>query len=305
MKKFVIKLLFFFVCVMIMDFAFGHFFSYLRVHAKGGSTANCEYIANSATEDIIILGSSRATHHYVPQIIEDSLGVSCYNCGEEGNGVILAYGRLKMLMNRYTPKLVIYEITPGYDYGVNEPNNRYLSYLRPYYSKSIKELFDTFDDEFSSFKMKSKMYQNTSRLLPNIVDNLIFRNNRKGYEPLYGKIDVLNSQSKKSIQRDNKSFEVDSLKYRYLQSVVELCKVKGSRLIFMISPRYGNVDQFLSDCEPAFNLCKNNSVDLRNNINIPSISQRAEFFQDNGHLNYRGAIAYTQYLIPIIRNVIQ
>lgn len=55
----------------------------------------CEYIANKATDDIIILGSSSATHHYVLQIIEDSLGLSCYNCGEEGNGVVLAYGRLK------------------------------------------------------------------------------------------------------------------------------------------------------------------------------------------------------------------
>ena len=150
MKKFLLKVLLFFACVVVMDLAFGQFFSFWRTHAKGGSTANCEYIANRATEDIIILGSSRATHHYVPQIIEDSLGMSCYNCGEEGNGVVLAYGRLKMLTDRYKPRLVIYEITPGYDYGTKEPNNKYLGYLRAYYNKDgISELFNDFDGDLS------------------------------------------------------------------------------------------------------------------------------------------------------------
>ncbi len=130
MKRFLLKVLLFFACVVVMDNVLGYGFSWLRVNAKGGSTANCEYIANRANEDIIILGSSRAAHHYVPKIIEDSLGMSCYNCGEEGNGVILAYGRLKMLTNRYKPKLIMYEITPGYDYGTIEPNTKFLGYLR-------------------------------------------------------------------------------------------------------------------------------------------------------------------------------
>lgn len=148
MKRFIAKVLFFFSLVVLMDITFGFVFSALRAYAKGGSTENCEYIDNRSTDDIIILGSSRATHHYVPQIIEDSLGVSCYNCGEEGNGIVLAYGRYKMLTGRYKSRLIIYEVTPGYDYGTNEPNTKYLGYLRPYYKKiGIKEIFDDFDDE--------------------------------------------------------------------------------------------------------------------------------------------------------------
>ena len=218
MKKFVLKVLLFFTCVVVMDYAFGQFFSYLRAHAKGGSTANCEYIANRANEDIIILGSSRATHHYVPQIIEDSLGLSCYNCGEEGNGVILAYGRLKMLTNRYKPKLILYEITSGYDYELFEANTKYLGYLRQYYDKEgIKELFDDFDDELSSLKMKSKMYQNTSRLLPNLLDNAIMRDIHQGYDPLYGHLDSLSVADHKV-----KNMIIDSLKLGYVEKILKL-----------------------------------------------------------------------------------
>lgn len=49
-------------------------------------------------------------NHYVPRVISDSLGMTCFNAGEDGNCIILAYGYLQMIMKRHVPKLVIYEI---------------------------------------------------------------------------------------------------------------------------------------------------------------------------------------------------
>ena len=302
MKKFLLKVLLFFACVVVMDFAFGHLFSYLRIHAKGGSTANCEYIANKATAEIIILGSSRATHHYVPQIIEDSLGISCYNCGEEGNGVVLAYGRLKMLTDRFKPKLVIYEITPNYDYGNNEPDNKYLGYLRAYYNKDgISELFDVFDDEFSWMKMQSKMYQNTSRLLPNLFDNVIYRDNHQGYEPLSGQIKDTTIQANIS---DGKGMSIDSLKLSYVEKVIKLCQKDKIPIFFIISPRYGMKENDMSIYEPALSLCQKYNVSVYNYICCPSISERPELFQDEGHMNSKGAEAYSRIICKIIKNLI-
>lgn len=299
MKKFVLKVLLFFTCVVVMDYAFGQFFSYLRAHAKGGSTANCEYIANRANEDIIILGSSRATHHYVPQIIEDSLGLSCYNCGEEGNGVILAYGRLKMLTNRYKPKLILYEITSGYDYELFEANTKYLGYLRQYYDKEgIKELFDDFDDELSSLKMKSKMYQNTSRLLPNLLDNAIMRDNHQGYDPLYGHLDSLSVAIHKV-----KNMNIDSLKLGYVEKILKLAQSKEIPVIFMISPRYHYGDD-MSEYEPAIQLCEKYGVRVINNVNESSIAPYASLFQDVTHLNDSGARLYSQLFVRQLKECI-
>lgn len=300
MKKFLLKVLIFFACVVVMDFLFGFGFSWLRSHATGGSTANCDYIANRAKDDIIILGSSRATHHYIPQIIEDSLGMSCYNCGEEGNGIVLAYGRYKMLTNRYKPKLVIYEITPEYDYGTKDSNKKYLGYLRPYYAmEGIKMLFDDFDDELSPLKMMSKMYQNTAKLLPNIVDNMIYRENMKGYSPLYGKINV------KTIKNSvgTKKQEIDSLKLKYVEKIIIDAKSKNIPIVFVISPKYGEISN-LSRYEPAISLCNNYGIQCYNFINQRSIADNAEFFQDNEHMNNQGAIAYTQMLVKEVLNKI-
>ena len=298
MKKYLFKVLLFFALVVVMDFVCGFIFSWLRTHAKGGSTANCEYIANSATDDIIILGSSRATHHYVPQIIKDSLGLSCYNCGEEGNGIVLAYGRFKMLTNRYKPKLVIYEVTPGYDYGTEEPNTKYLAYLRPYYrKKGIKTIFSDFDNELSFLKMKSQMYQNTGKLLPNLVDNIIFRDNMKGYAPLHGTINV----DELNMEVEKKQIEVDSVKLSYVEKLIVDAKGDNIPIIFMISPRFGlNSDSL--NYEPEIALCKKYGVPFYNFLNYRIIADNSDYFQDIGHMNDKGAVAYTQMIVKEVLN---
>lgn len=300
MKRFVLRFLLFFACVVVMDLLFGWVFKAMRTHAKGGSTANCEYIANLATDDIIILGSSRATHHYIPQMISDSLGVSCYNCGEEGNGVVLAYGRLRMLTDRYNPKLVLYDITPNYDYGNQESNIKYLGYLRAYYDQNgIREIFDDFDDDLSQIKMLSKMYQNTSRLLPDLADNIIVRDNHYGYEPLYGTMDPSDVEFTNT---GGSLITIDSLKLSYVEKLILLCQNKGIPLVFMISPQFG--DSSSIDYLPAIELCERYSIRVYNNLANPNIIQSAMYFHDKGHLNNIGAIEYTNSIIPIIRVLI-
>lgn len=84
------------------------------------------------------MGSSRASHHYVPEIISEKLGMSCFNAGQDGNGIILQYGRWKMLSERYTPKLIIYDINPGFDMVVND-NMTYVDRLKPFcYEVAVK-----------------------------------------------------------------------------------------------------------------------------------------------------------------------
>ena len=130
MKKFILYTLLFFTVVAVVDFAAGKVFYYLQSRA-GGRTGAEWYACKESHEDIIIMGSSRASHHYVPQIFEDSLGLSCFNAGQDGNGIILQYGRWKMIRERYTPKMVIYDVTYNFDLGVND-NMTYIDRLKPF-----------------------------------------------------------------------------------------------------------------------------------------------------------------------------
>ena len=89
MKKYLIKIFFYFIAIAVLDFVFGQACQYMNDHSKGGGIKSRYYVCKESTEDVLIFGSSRAKHHYVPDVIEDSLKVSCYNTGEDGNGIIL------------------------------------------------------------------------------------------------------------------------------------------------------------------------------------------------------------------------
>ena len=186
MKRFLLYTLFFLSIIAVLDVTAGYCLSFLSEHAKGGETARSNYICNQTSEDILIFGSSRAAHHYNSQIIEDSTNLSCFNCGQMGNGIILNYGRLLMLTERYHPKMIIYDVTTGYDMIVSEDNHKYLGWLSPYYDRTgIKEIFQSVDKN-SKYKMISRLFRHNSRFIRTIVDYYypIQDSDIKGYQPM-------------------------------------------------------------------------------------------------------------------------
>ena len=142
MKRFVYKILLLALIIATCDVIFGEAMDYIVNHISVGGRARDNYICNSATEDIMIFGSSRAVHHYNAHMIQDSLGMTCFNCGADGNGIILSYGRLLMLKERHQPKIIIHDVNPEYDLYVND-NTKYLGNLKLRYERGgISSIFD-------------------------------------------------------------------------------------------------------------------------------------------------------------------
>ena len=98
------------------------------------------------------------------------------------------------------------------------------------------------------------MYQNTSRLLPNLVDNIVVRDNRKRFEPLLGKMKDSVPTSKRT-----PPLAVDRIKLSYINKIINLCKRKDVGLVFMTHPLY-NYDEDSCHYWPAINLCKQKFV---------------------------------------------
>lgn len=152
------------------------------------------------------------------------------------------------------------------------------------------------------------MYQNTGRLLPDIADNLVFRNNNKGYDALHGQMKVLTNQP--AIHNVEK-MGVDSLKLSYCKKLIILCKQNQIPLYFMISPRYGiqELDESVFEpgvsLKPALSLCEEYNIPVYNYVHCPSISGNIECFQDKGHMNDFGANLYTQMICKEVLNIIK
>lgn len=302
MKKFLLEVILFFALVAVMDVICGWGFDYLKSKARGGQTFKNEYLFNTCKDDILILGSSRANHHYLPCVITDSIGLTCYNAGEQGCGIIPAYVRYRVVCEKKKPKLVLYEVTPRYDYFMDKNGySNYLGAIRQYADKNdIKKMYLDFSDNLEPLRLFSGMYRNNSSLIKNVKDILKPSPNNNGYDPLYG---VIHSKTKQKGKEIKTVQEIDSLKLSYFERLVVETKADGVKLIFIVSPSY-KYHGGIADYEPAIELSRRYDIPMLNYDSCEQFIGKDEYFQDNTHLNNSGALAYTKYIIPQIKTLL-
>lgn len=291
MKGFLLKLLLFFAIMFIVDRTVGSMFSYFVEHSKGGYVGHHQYMSNELDKDILVFGSSRAIHHYDAKMIEDSIGSTCYNCGQDGNGAIFNYGQWLMIKERYQPKLIIYDVYPGFDL-LEGDNHKYLGWLKLYYDrKGISDIFKTVDST-EQIKMLSKLYQYNNNPVEVFADYIypIKQIDKYGFRPLPGELDPL------QIKRETNEEEVyvfDPLKIEYIEKLVE---DKGTAdIVFVLSPCWYGMD--LASVQPIIDICKRDDLLFLDYANDPKYVHQDVYFKDGLHLNAAGAEVFTQDLI--------
>ena len=137
--------------------------------------------------DVVVIGSSKASHHYVPQMLEDSLGMTSYNCGQDGCFFLYQNCIINMILDRYTPKVILWDIQPE-SFIKNDVANEYqnIRYLTPYYRSSqwVKHYIDR-ESPKMPIRMLSEMYGYNSKLFNYIFPLVTHASSTKhGYIPL-------------------------------------------------------------------------------------------------------------------------
>ena len=297
MKRFLILIGLFFVLMFGLDQLSGLAFNWLSKHAKGGYIAHHNYILEDTNEDILIMGSSRAIHHYNPKIITDSTGLSCYNCGQDGNGIVLFNGWWDIINDRYFPKMIIYDINPGFDIVQGEDNHKYLGWLKETYDHpGVQEIFDAVDKN-ERYKMQSYMYRYNSKFLQILADNIhpIFSIKGNGFLPLKGDIDSMKVDRNRKVKEE---FKVDTLKMNLIEDFVS--DSKNTKVFFVISPMwYGSNPELVDYIK---NYCDERNISFYDYSNNPKYVHQAKYFKDGSHLNEFGANEFTKDLMKQIRN---
>lgn len=287
MRRIIIKLIIFLIAIIISDRALGIIFDSLYKNAKGGYTERNYSIMHNTTEDILVFGSSRATHHYIPSIISDITGLSCRNCGIDGMGIILEYGQLQIISEHYIPQIIIIDINASFCIEQND-NTKYLSYLRPEsHDKVIAGILEDIDST-EKYKCISKMYVYNSQILKLLADNYAptTLSNDNGYIPINGIIQDFPTQF-----NNHQEFNVDSTKLKYIEKTITKFK-NQARLIFVISPVIA-ATQTPSIYTPLYSLCKKYNITLLD-YSASYFSLKREYWKDSAHLNDKGAKAFTK-----------
>ncbi len=298
MKRFLLRVALLFCVIAIADWSFGVCMNYIVNSIDVGGQGNDNYICNISKDDIIIMGSSRAERHYNALMIEDSLGMSCYNCGVAGNGIILDYGRLMMIKERHDPCIIICDINPSFDLWEND-NHTYLGWLKSRYDRhGVADIFYSID-KTEKYKMISRMYRYNSKFLQNVfvyLTKISYDGGIKGFRPIDEEFDsmkVLNDED-----GDNRDYKFDSLKIRYINDFIKLSK--GAKLVFVISPVWYGMDT--KSFEPLEAICRVNNIPLLDYSNSPKYVHNNQYFKDGTHLNARGANEFTSDLIKFMIN---
>ena len=300
-KIFAIKFAAFILLFFAGDRMIGYIMTYFYDRA-GGVYARENYIRNTVNADMLIIGSSRATHHYVPSILSDSLGLSVYNCGKDGNGVIYEYGRLQNIFARYSPKIVILELYPPLDL-LKGDNNQFLAYLRPDYGKNeaIDQIFADVD-KTEPYKMNLLTYRYNStieKIFSNIfLDKNIFRTD--GYSPLYASLSK--APANMTMTSNPRLVNGDSLKLYYLNKIIELVKSQ-SQLIISVSPRLGATNE-MEGYDYVKQLCVENNITLISYYADTSFVCDYRLFKDAVHLTDIGAKKYSSAFASVLKEII-
>jgi hypothetical protein len=273
----------------------GYVGDYLTNHVKSGDTRRTNNLVMRDCHDVLILGSSRARHHYDAPFLSDTLGLDVYNAGYDGNGVILAYGLLQLILERYQPKLILYDVTPAFDINVYEPDNnhkRYISRLKPYYRHYAVGgiIKDVSTEEW--LKVQSGMVRYNMSLLTMFMDNYRSSNDTmKGYSPLEGVYDRVPNH-------DEVTSVVDSFKLEYIKKLITLTKNKQIPLVLVASPKLGSISS--EQMQPVRDICKQTKVEFVDYYANTEFMQHNEWFKEPMHLNKEGARKYSKEMVSII-----
>lgn len=286
--------------MIALDITIGYAATYLIEHAKSGATEKIKYICDRSNEEILVMGSSRGVHHYDPRIIQDSLGLSCYNCSYEGCGSITALGLLQIMKERHLPKIIIYDVYPRFDYlDIGDDYSKYLGSLKYFYdSKGIDSLFHIACPS-EKWKINSWIYRLNQTLLQLVADNITADRGGyySGYVPKNGKmrqdVDV-----NESIEND-----IDSIKSKCFSDIIQLCKENNITLILCASPCYKRSSDY--EFEYVREIAISNGIPFYSHFCNQDYSLNIDYFYDSVHMNEDGATSFTKEIIKEIRPQIQ
>ena len=290
MKKLIIKLALVTFTVFVLDYAIGKTLRFFYFKETSGS----HYLTTNALEntraEIVVFGSSRANHHYVPKIFEDSLKMTYYNTGKDGLGIFYQLAVLKSILKRYTPKLIILDYSGGFDKKVDSYDK--LNTLLPYY-KTHKEIDKIIElkSPFEKVKLISEIYPFNSMISTIVVRSLTL--NKEKDPDIQGYIALQGKWNKKMDFNTYVPYEVDTNKLNSYREFITTAKKTSAKVIVIISPIFQDFDKY-QEIEICKNICTLENIPFWDYSRHTSFHDKSYLFDDVSHLNNDGAIIFSK-----------
>ena len=302
-NQFFIRFFLIAIIILFCDLAIGTLLKVFYFRQKSGAPFRTTYSIDSTTAEILILGSSRANHHYVPEVFEGSLHNTFYNAGRDGNFILYNSAIFKAITTRYHPKMIIFDINPDEIVYTTNSYER-LSNLLPYYhSHPVIRSTVNLRNPLEKIKLISSIYPYNSMLTTIAIGNLEYNKQRKSDNKGYVPINIkMKNERINAVQIDSKKADsrIDENKTVALMDIITTCKKQKIMLIFVQSPIFVfNNDSYYNSLFSE--MCSENDVSYFDLSNQPIFINHPDYFADRSHLNDEGAKVFSAMLIKKIQ----
>lgn len=265
------------------------------------------YILEKCDAECMVVGSSKAEHSYITEILTDSLGMNIYNGGQGGCFFLYQNCVISMLLdNNRIPKKIIWDIQPDAvlkESTLKEYQN--VRYLSPYYdvAPQVKAFVDA-EDERASIKMQCHMFRYNTKLLQYVLPIFGIGSTTKGGYLALPNIGYKYPQIATSISMSNSVLTgFNDYKLNVFKQTLKKCKEKGVNLVIFVSPSYSIKGKaYKSSVMKLAEVAQDYDFQLYDYSSDKRFLSDSTLFKDVNHLNDKGARVYTYIVAEVLQN---
>lgn len=300
MKKFALYIFLIVFIVMAVDLTFGYMGNrYIKNNPLPGDYRWCDYLLKESNDEIVVLGSSIAMNSLMPSIVEDSLNMTCFNGGANGQHIVYYRTMLECVLKRYTPKYVILVVKP--DELSNGGMGRY-NFLIPYYHQGYAVVDSCLEGNSMCRKllMKSSLYRYNNIWFRILLYHFITPD-EPGYKGFVGKSipfvpTVMTSESGEKNISDNALGNFNR--------IVGICQENNIGLAVFCPPSYVKYKKTPKSITEMKSVCDSLEIPMFDDCQDSTFLAHNEYFHDNAHLSVVGARIYTEVFVSRFRQML-
>jgi hypothetical protein len=252
--------------------------------------------------DIILIGNSGILNSVNPEIIEDSLSMTCYNGGITGQSVFFFETIIDCILQRHTPKMIVVGLRPE-EVGKNIGDGIY-DVLKPYYGigyTSIDDHFNKMTNGFDRFLLHSNLLRYNTIwvrvLLYMLFDDTTYPGN--GFMPMDKPSKIPQLHHIKEYEEPVKA------KLDCIERIIQKCKARNIEIVICFPPTLSFFEQGVTPCVNAVkDLCNHYKTPCFIDYNNEYFYSHPDLFYDTGHVNMIGADIYTKILSNQLHHIL-
>ena len=299
-RRFFGKLLTFCFVIGALDLGVGIVLDHLYQGTQRGGVG----VINRALKqrhEVVVIGDSRAHHHFDPGVLGQETGLGVYNAGVDGQSLLFFYALEQLIVTEYSPKLILLHLGPGDLRGRQEALDR-LSVLLPHaHHREIRALLMQ-RSPYENIKLLSRIYPYNSMIAGLLAAAVlpVPSSDYNGYVALRGSdmpatlsavatADPYEAEQRPASRHDDRQ----DIFLRTLRRFITSARVRGIATVICVSPRWG--EQPLD--RPVRQLI---DAEKAQYIEITQVTHPVfrdpVLFKDPSHLNEQGARVFSQIL---------